>query len=324
MHKKKIAVMTMAIIISNFSATTLEVLADEVKNNSTAIEQNVIEEPNIATIKKFDLLNNKKLEEYDKSFKLDNSKIIEVTNNGKHYWQYELSKATDGDLKTHWESGTYNSDDFTNEVVFKLDEVTNLDRIVYGARQDGHKGLGFAKEFEIYTSLTNEGNDFKLVSTGSSDLSKEFVEIKFKPTDFKRIKFVFKSTNTNGLEKGLPSASEFMFYKEDPVRERMNRLYTNDKKNKLSEEFMSSQALEDLEVAAQSHPLYDDMKEDLENARILLESRKLEYVDANVSKFISVSDDVLNQYMSFTWSLRIPNSLAKREASKRGLKPSYQ
>nr|WP_288306738.1 NPCBM/NEW2 domain-containing protein [uncultured Romboutsia sp.] len=296
MHKKKIAVMTMAIIISNFSATTLEVLADEVKNNSTAIEQNVIEEPNIATIKKFDLLNNKKLEEYDKSFKLDNSKIIEVTNNGKHYWQYELSKAADGDLKTHWESGTYNSDDFTNEVVFKLDEVTNLDRIVYGARQDGHKGLGFAKEFEIYTSLTNEGNDFKLVSTGSSDLSKEFVEIKFKPTDFKRIKFVFKSTNTNGLEKGLPSASEFMFYKEDPVRERMNRLYTNDKKNKLSEEFMSSQALEDLEVAAQSHPLYDDMKEDLENARILLESSKLEYVDANVSKFISVSDDVLNQY----------------------------
>ena len=296
MHKKKIAVMTMAIIISNFSATTLEVLADEVKNNSTAIEQNVIEEPNIATIKKFDLLNNKKLEEYDKSFKLDNSKIIEVTNNGKHYWQYELFKATDGDLKTHWESGTYNSDDFTNEVVFKLDEVTNLDRIVYGARQDGHKGLGFAKEFEIYTSLTNEGNDFKLVSTGSSDLSKEFVEIKFKPTDFKRIKFVFKSTNTNGLEKGLPSASEFMFYKEDPVRERMNRLYTNDKKNKLSEEFMSSQALEDLEVAAQSHPLYDDMKEDLENARILLESSKLEYVDANVSKFISVSDDVLNQY----------------------------
>ena len=296
MHKKKIAVMTMAIIISNFSATTLEVLADEVKNNSTAIEQNVIEEPNIATIKKFDLLNNKKLEEYDKSFKLDNSKIIEVTNNGKHYWQYELSKATDGDLKTHWESGTYNSDDFTNEVVFKLDEVTNLDRIVYGARQDGHKGLGFAKEFEIYTSLTNEGDDFKLVSTGSSDLSKEFVEIKFKPTDFKRIKFVFKSTNTNGLEKGLPSASEFMFYKEDPVRERMNRLYANDKKNKLSEEFMSSQALEDLEVAAQSHPLYDDMKEDLENARILLESSKLEYVDANVSKFISVSDDVLNQY----------------------------
>ena len=42
--------------------------------------------------------------------------------------------------------------------------------------------------------------------------------------------------------------------------------------------------------------LYDDMKEDLENARILLESSKLEYVDANVSKFISVSDDVLNQY----------------------------
>ena len=90
MHKKKIAVMTMAIIISNFSATTLEVLADEVKNNSTAIEQNVIEEPNIATIKKFDLLNNKKLEEYDKSFKLDNSKIIVNTIGNMNYLKLQM------------------------------------------------------------------------------------------------------------------------------------------------------------------------------------------------------------------------------------------
>ena len=40
MHKKKIAVMTMAIIISNFSATTLEVLADEISNNTSILEIN--------------------------------------------------------------------------------------------------------------------------------------------------------------------------------------------------------------------------------------------------------------------------------------------
>ena len=40
MHKKKIAAMTMAIIISNFSATTLEVLADEISNNTSVLEIN--------------------------------------------------------------------------------------------------------------------------------------------------------------------------------------------------------------------------------------------------------------------------------------------
>ena len=40
MHKKKIAVMTMAIIISNFSAATLEVLADEISNNTSILEIN--------------------------------------------------------------------------------------------------------------------------------------------------------------------------------------------------------------------------------------------------------------------------------------------
>ena len=82
MHKKKIAVMTMAIIISNFSAATLEVLADEVKNNSTAIEQNVIEEPNIAT-------------------KIDNSKIESITNNGGQYSNSSIDKAIDNNLNTH-------------------------------------------------------------------------------------------------------------------------------------------------------------------------------------------------------------------------------
>lgn len=91
-----------------------------------------------------------------------------------------------------------------------LDEVTSLDRIVYGARQDGAKGKGFAEKFEIYASLTDDQDDFTLVSQGGySGSTGDIVEIKFEETKFKRIKFKFKKANQNWA-----SASEFMLYKK--------------------------------------------------------------------------------------------------------------
>ena len=75
MHKKKIAAMTMAIIISNFSATTLEVLADEISNNTSVLEINDNKEVTKAAVNKFDLYNSDKLNDYNSIFKIDNSKI---------------------------------------------------------------------------------------------------------------------------------------------------------------------------------------------------------------------------------------------------------
>ncbi|MCI6666602.1 MAG: discoidin domain-containing protein, partial [Romboutsia timonensis] len=291
MHKKKIAVMTMAIIISNFSAATLEVLADEISNSTSILEINDNKEVTKAVVSKFDLYNSDKLNDYNNVFKIDNSKIESITNNGGQYSNSSIDKAIDNNLNTHWETGNPNNSQFTNEVVVTFKEITDLNRIVYAARKDAG-GKGFAQEFEIYSSLTDNENDFVLVSEGEYKTSnRDLVEIKFNSTNFKRLKFKFKKA-----DQDWASASEFMFYKEDVVDDKMKNLFTNSSKNEVSKEFSSSQNLESLEVEAQAHPLYDDMKEDLENARILLESSKLEYVDANVSKFISVSDDVLNQY----------------------------
>ena len=84
--------------------------------------------------------------------------------------------------------------------------MTKLNRIVYGARQDGAKGKGFAEEFEIYSSLTDNGDDFTLVSQGKyTDSTRDIVEIEFEETEFKRVKFKFKKANQNWA-----SASEFM------------------------------------------------------------------------------------------------------------------
>ena len=85
MHKKKIAAVTMAIIILNFSSTTFNVLADEISNNTSTLETNNNEEVSKATISKFHLYNNDKLDAYNEVFKMDNSNILSITNNGGKY-----------------------------------------------------------------------------------------------------------------------------------------------------------------------------------------------------------------------------------------------
>lgn len=281
MHRKKIAAITMAAIISNMSAGTVEVLAHEISNQTISIESQTNETVEQATITKFELQNSDKLNAYNEAFKMNNSNIASITNNGGTYASSTIDKAIDGNLSTHWETGSPNKENFTNEVVVTLNEVTSLNRIVYAARQDSAKGKGFAQQVEIYASLSDDGDDFKLVANGEYNAStRDLVEIKFKSTEFKRIKFKFIKASQDWA-----SASEFMFYKEDTVGDKLNRIFTNEQKNQVSEEFNTVDKLNELEEEAKSYVLYENYKEDFENARIILSTEKIEATEAKVSRF---------------------------------------
>ena len=97
--------MTMAIIISNFSAATLEVLEEKFltddKNEETVEEINDNKEVTKAVVSKFDLYNSDKLNDYNNVFKIDNSKIESITNNGGQYSNSSIDKAIDNNLNTH-------------------------------------------------------------------------------------------------------------------------------------------------------------------------------------------------------------------------------
>ncbi|HAT4093099.1 TPA: discoidin domain-containing protein [Clostridium perfringens] len=218
---------------------------------------------------------------------MDNQNIASITNNGGNYSGSTIDKAIDGDFNTHWETGRENSSEFTNEVVFKLNEVTTLNRIVYGARQSSAKGKGFAKEVEIYASLTDEDDDFRLVSSGEYIGSTgDIVEIKFNPTEFKRIKFKFKKAN-----EGWASASEFMFYKEDSLTDKMQRLFTDNTMSKVNEEFNTIEKINALEEEAKSNPFYKDFKENLDNARELVNQQRIEATKAITKEFKDYSNE---------------------------------
>ena len=307
MNKRKIAAIILATMITNLSATTIDVLAQELntKNNSK-VEVSHDDESHQARVSKFDLYNSDKLDAYNQEFQISRSNIKSITNNGGKYNSSTIDKAIDGNLETHWETGKPNDSNFTNEVVVTFNEITNIDRIVYSARRDSARGKGFAKEFEIYASLKDEGDDFNLVSSGEyTESTRDLVEIKFNPTDFKRLKFKFKKADQNWA-----SAAEFMFYKEDKLNEKFNGLFTDSGMNKVSEEFNTLEKLNAFENELKDHPMYDLYKEGLNNARAILTETSENPTKATLGQITyNLNDDYNNQYrMPYTNIKSIKNN----------------
>lgn len=294
MNKRKIAAIILATMITNLSATTIDVLAQELntKNNSK-VQVSHDDESHQARVSKFDLYNSDKLDAYNQEFQVSRSNIKSITNNGGKYNSSTIDKAIDGNLETHWETGKPNDANFTNEVIVTFNEITNIDRIVYSARRDSARGKGFAKEFEIYASLTDDGDDFRLVSSGEyTESTRDLVEIKFNPTDFKRLKFKFKKADQNWA-----SAAEFMFYKEDKLNEKFNGLFTESSMNKVSEEFNTLEKLNSFENELKDHPMYDLYKEGLNNARAILTETSENPTKATLGQITyNLNDDYNNQY----------------------------
>lgn len=256
-----------------------------------------------AKVSKFKAFGTKELAEYDKTYKIDNSHIKNITTNGRHWSNCTIDKAVDGDPNTYWHSDATNNESHTNEVIMTLDELQTLDRVVYTSQRD----RGFAKEFDIYTSKTLSGDTFTKVTSGTSSITRDSLSIKFNPTQARRVKFVFK----NGHE-GWALASEFGLYKQDATMDKMDRLFTDSNMSQVSDEFNSSDKLKALEDECKTHPFYEDFKEDLYNARVLVEQDKIESSVATTKKFNHLqNNDYINQF-------RIPYENIKKITNNAG------
>ncbi len=300
MKKKISAILVVSLIVTNIlpaiSSYADEILRTSVnrgKENFNADGSNALqsEEVDQATVTKFDLTNYSNFEGYNEQYKIARNQIKSISNNGGQYSSSSIDKAIDGNLATHWETGKQNTSTFKNEVVVEFKEVQSIDRIAYATRQDGAKGKGFPTEFEIYASLSGADEDFRLMAIGNHSVTGDMLQFKFNTITAKKIKFVFNKAN-----QGWASASEFWFYKEDTVIDKMNNIFTNELKNKVSNEFDSLEKLEAFNSEASAHPLYSKIVEDINNARIILEGKNLEFTEAKVSKFKSFNDERLAKY----------------------------
>ena len=288
MKKKISAVLAVSMIATNISPA-INVYANEiVKEKARIIEENAVSQ---AKITSFNLSNYSNFEDYNAKFRVPKEGIKKISNNGGIYDSSSIEKAIDGDLSTHWETGTPNSTDFKNEVVIEFNDVESINRIAYATRQDTAKGKGYPTEFEIYSSITGDDGDFKLVSTGEHSPTGNMMEFKFDTITTKKVKFVFKKAHDDWA-----SASEFWFYKEDKIIDKLNTLFKDENKNAVSDEFNTLAKLTELENECKTHPFYNDFKEDLNDAKYILENDKPQYVDAKVSKFKAMGTKELEEY----------------------------
>ena len=288
--KKKISAVLAASMIATNISPVINVYANEVvKEKARIIEENVVSQ---AKITSFKLSNYSNFEDYNAKFRVPKEGIKKISNNGGQYSSSNsIEKAIDGNMSTHWETGTQNSADFKNEVVIEFNDVESINRIAYATRQDSAKGKGYPTKFEIYSSITGDDKDFKLVSTGEHSQTGNMMEFKFDTITTKKVKFVFKEAYNNWA-----SASEFWFYKEDKTLDSMESLFKDSNKNEVSDEFKSAEKLKALEDSAKQHPFYENFKEDLNDARLILEGNNATYADAKVYKFKAMGTEELAKY----------------------------
>lgn len=252
------------------------VLQQETSTNETQQQQTATYSPKMAEVRPFmhfaDVA-------YSEAFKMPQTNIATISNNAGHYSNRVITDAIDNDPTTYWETNKANATApvWNNEVEVTLHEEVTLDRIVFGARPDRK---GFATQFEIYASTTDEGDDYQLVATGGHDAVTGFVEAKFAPTAMKRVKFKFVESTQNWA-----TLSELGFYYEDQVANAMEQLFTDSSKSQLSPEYANTAALTQLEAAVGQHPLASTYAPTLEDAWILLNHEPLEATEAKTQVF---------------------------------------
>ena len=229
-----------------------------------------------ARVSKFKEFGSPELAEYDKTYKIDNERIVNITTNGGHYANDVIARAIDGNVETSWHSNRTNNESHTNEVTMTLDKLETIDKVIYTSP----RARGFAEEFDIYVSKTLEGDTFEKVTSGGASRTNDSVSIKFNPTEARRVKFVYTKAYEN-----FALAYEFGLYKQDTIIDKMANLFTDETMNTVSEEYANMEALNKLEDEVKVHPFYEDFKEDIENAKALVEQGEVEATVSKTKKF---------------------------------------
>lgn len=201
-----------------------------------------------STVGKFDVPDSY-LAAYDQVFRVGGSHITAVTNNGGKYGSSVLTNVNDGNTATHWETGRANTASFKNMLTFTFDEPTELASVVYYPRVQGAANKGFPTAFSIYASQNASGDDFTLVASGEASVAAGGTQIKFNPTTFKRLRFVFEQAHNDWA-----ACAEMAFYREDALPAKLNDVFSDGTMSSLKPEYQNAAVLEELRTQAQGHP----------------------------------------------------------------------
>ena len=188
-----------------------------------------------------------------------------TTNLGTYYWS-KIEYANDNKHDTFWETNKTNTDIEKTWLDFTFREPVSISRVVYGCRLEGYP-KGFATEFEIYASMTDDGDDFEKVAHGTyAAPTQNMIQIDFKERQFKRLRFKYIHS-----DQEYPSCREMFFYKEDTTEADMDGLFTDYRMYEINEKYNTLDKLHAFQAQMVENPKYElSYKELFERAEKIL------------------------------------------------------
>lgn len=251
--KSKVALSS--VIIASIIAVTTTLPADlSLRNGMTAYSAEASSEVQIHP--SFSWVTASKLRAYNQVFKIPTENIFSITANGSEYSRVRgIDKAIDEDYGTFWETAKPNSATFKNQIEVTFKQPQTFNRMTYATRRDVSTGKGFPRAFEIYSSSSASGDDYQLVGKGTFEtVNRNTMEYRFRTLTANRIKFVFVDA-----EQSWPSASEIAFYKQDPLLEKIDDLFTDGTMVTVTPAYANTTSLNQLAEQAESHPLRESL-----------------------------------------------------------------
>ena len=189
--------------------------------------------------------------------------------------------AVDGDENTIWHSGYGSSDKLPVSILFKLDEVYNLNQIDYLPRQSSING--HVTEYLIETSIDNENwtearkGTFKEASNGSGLENRGYNPIRFNTTKAQYVRFTALKTLGDTRNK-YASVAELKFYGQLEI----------DKSN-LSNKISEAESLVEADYTAES---FNAVKVALDAAKEILNDNSA--TQEQVNEAINILSDAID------------------------------
>ena len=205
--------------------------------------------------------------------RIPNSDIQSYTNNGGQYASSELSRAFDGNINTHWETGNPNTASFKNTVTVTFVADQTVARIDFTPRQDGAPGKGSPTQYKLHYSTATSGENFVLLKEGSfPGTFTNTVTINFNATEMRRFRFEFVECSQDWA-----AIAELRFFKESVGSSEVDaillNIFTDKSYSALKPEVNASTIDEQIIVANSSLTgvINDKVVEILEEAKRLLD-----------------------------------------------------
>lgn len=167
----------------------------------------------------------------------------------------------DGDWDNPWSASVNNSATYFNSLTFSFQQEETIGRIIFKGQSNKY---GFPTKFKIYSSGTDSGENFKLVTQGSMDAVTNKVEITMPSHSFKRLRFVWAEPSNQ-----KPAANEFAFYKEDTLQSEFQALFIDSSCTALANG-VTLEKVKELTTKADAHPLPEIFKPYIGAAKALL------------------------------------------------------